>query len=165
MTVELYEEILGALGDLTPLEKDCGLLCGAACCGCDGDGQGGVDLLEIERERLSGEDWADVTQTDPLTGSPLLMCSGPCERDLRPFLCRIFPLCPVFGEDGELRALRIDARARAVCPLTNAGVKGLRRDFVKAVGKACRLMMRDDEGAAFLRRHAQAEARFREPFI
>ena len=34
-----------AIGEATPLKTNCGLLCNAACCAVDADGQGGVTLL------------------------------------------------------------------------------------------------------------------------
>ena len=33
------------IGERTPLQSDCGKLCGAACCQPDEDGQGGICLL------------------------------------------------------------------------------------------------------------------------
>ena len=45
------------LGDLTPMMTDCGMLCGAACCQADEDGQGGVHLFPGERARLEDCNW------------------------------------------------------------------------------------------------------------
>ena len=52
--MDALEAVLRArelLRDVTPLRRDCGQICGAACCGCDEDGQGGMLLLAGE-ERL-----------------------------------------------------------------------------------------------------------------
>lgn len=46
--MELLEPILAArklLENMTPLKRDCGRACGAACCQSDEDGQGGMLLF------------------------------------------------------------------------------------------------------------------------
>ena len=40
-----YEKINNIIGDSTPFEKDCGMLCGAACC----MGEGGMYLFPHEK--------------------------------------------------------------------------------------------------------------------
>lgn len=152
-----------AIGELTPLKTDCSAVCGAACCRCDADGQGGVALLEPEFARLRAVDWAQMGR-DPAMDAPMLLCRSACARKMRPYLCRIFPLCPVRGEDGRW-AVRMDARARAVCPLTRGGLKGLDPDFVRAVARSIGVLARDPDGAAFLARWAEIEDRFRRPLF
>lgn len=160
MQTELLLRARAEIGDLTPLTTDCGALCGAACCQTDEDGQGGVYLSPGEEALADEMDWGSVKADD---FAPILMCDGPCERDKRPFACRIFPLTPVRGESGAW-TVRMDARARAMCPLMRSGVRGLNPDFARAVRRAVRILAQDPEGEAFLERWAALEAQYRLPF-
>ncbi len=138
------------IGDLTPLPHDCGELCGAACCRPDEDGDGGMYLFP-------GEAWAERTLDGDF--APIAVCEGRCERESRPLACRIFPLTPVLT-DGVWK-VRMDARARAMCPLAPSGAKGLQKAFARAVVKAIRLIAEDPEGDAFLRAWQAREEEFR----
>ena len=151
-----YERI----GELTPMLTDCGALCGAACCHTDDDGQGGVHLFPGEAARLRACDWVD--RTLPGSFAPVMMCDGHCERDKRPLGCRIFPLTPVRGKSGRW-TVHMDARARAMCPLTQSGINGLNPDFVKAVRDALRIVAEDPEGDAFLEKWCALEEEYRRP--
>ena len=160
MDREIILRAYEAIGGLTPMLNDCGALCGAACCHTDDDGQGGVHLFPGEAARLKACDWVDRT----LLGSfaPVMMCDGHCERDKRPLGCRIFPLTPVRGRDGQW-TVRMDIRARAMCPLARSGVKGLDPAFVKAVRRALRIIAGDEAGEAFLERWLALEEEYRRP--
>lgn len=159
MTEKDLERVYEALGDLTPLLTDCGALCGAACCAADeeDDTLCGVALLSAEAERLKDVSWAKI-EHDPHMDAPMLMCTGPCDRELRPWLCRIFPLCPT--DSGK--RVRMDTRARPVCPLTRSGLRGLDQDFVRGVARSAKVLCEYDEGAAFLEKWAEIESRFRD---
>ena len=56
----------------------------------------------------------------------------------------------LFKKDGSPR-VKLDVRAKAVCPLYDYGVIGLRTEFVAAAKTAYAALMEDDECAAFLR--------------
>ena len=159
--IEAVHAAYAALGDLTPLETDCGALCQAACCQADEDGQGGVWLLGDEITALQNVPWADIDPvTDPV--APMLVCNAPCERTVRPLCCRIFPLAPVMGKDG-LWTVRMDARARAMCPLAASGLKGLRREFVRAARDAIRILASSPQGERLLCAWSERESAFRQP--
>lgn len=143
------------IGDLTPMHMDCGALCGAACCQADEDGQGGVMLFPGERELIEGCDWVEALD-------PVMVCTGRCHRELRPLGCRIFPLTPVRGKSG-LWTVRLDARARVMCPLVSSGIRGLNPEFVSAVRDALRIVARDPEGEAFLEAWQAREDQWRAP--
>ena len=143
------------IGGLTPLKTDCGELCGRACCSPDEDGQGGMLLFPGEEELCAG-DWRTVEHT---AAGELLSCTSPCPRDARPLACRIFPLTPVFSKG--VWTVRMDARARVMCPLARSGVQGVDREFALAVRKALRLVASTPEGDEFLRRWQAAEDEFR----
>ena len=163
MNIDLIRRAYEAIGEQTPMTTDCGALCSAACCSTDEDGQGGVCLMAPEEENLRGISWGGI-DFEPLMNAPMLMCTGMCEREKRPFLCRIFPLSPVMGKSGKW-TVRMDARARAVCPLTRAGLNGLNPDFVRDCARAVRIIAEDSEGEAFLRRWAEIENEFRKPIF
>lgn len=147
------------LGDLTPMLEDCGALCGAACCATDEDGQGGVYLFPGEEKLLEPCAWGRVL---PDAFAPMLMCDGPCERTRRPLGCRIFPLTPVRSRNGRW-TVRMDARARAVCPLADYGLGGLNPAFVRAARDALRAVAESPEGDAFLEKWLALEEEYRKP--
>jgi len=152
-----------AIAENTPMRTDCGQLCAAACCAVDEDGQGGVCLLPGEEARLADISWGKIVHDEQMD-MPMLMCTGMCERELRPFLCRIFPLCPVIGKSGKW-TVRMDARSRAVCPLSASGLNGLDPDFVRGCAKAVQIIAREPDGEAFLKKWSAIETEFRKPLF
>jgi len=148
-----------AIGDRTPMRFDCGALCGAACCQSDADGQGGVHLFPGEEALLEDCGWGRIV---PDGLAPMLVCRGTCDRAARPLGCRIFPLTPVRGKNG-LWTVRMDARARAMCPLAAHGLSGLDPAFPRAVRAALRIVAGEAEGDAFLEKWAALEAEYRKP--
>ena len=163
MQLDTILRAYAAIGESTPLCSDCGALCGAACCESDGDGQGGVDLLPGEIELIGNAEWMEISH-DPSMDAEMIVCTAMCEREKRPFLCRVFPLCPVVGRDGRW-TVRMDARARAMCPLTRGGVRGLDPEFVRGCVRAVRILAEEPDGADFLRRWAAIEEEFRRPIL
>ena len=143
---DVIREALALLEDVTPLDTDCGQVCDGRCCRPSADSVG--MLLLPGEEKLHADE--DCTLT-PADGGTLLTCDGHCRREKRPFACRVFPLFPYVGEDGRVRAV-YDPRSFRLCPLTrNCARVPLRRDFVRAVRRAGRILMRDADCAAFLR--------------
>ena len=160
MTTDELRAVYAAIGETTPLREDCGCLCGAACCKADADNQGGVCLLPGEEMLLRDADWGEITH-EQMMDRPMLICHDTCDRERRPFLCRVFPLCPVKNDKGW--TARMDARARTVCPLSRGGIRGLDPAFTRSCVRAIRLIAQDPEGEAFLTRWSRIEAAFREP--
>ena len=163
MQLDTILRAYAAIGERTPLCSDCGALCGAACCESDGDGQGGVDLLPGEIELIGNAEWME-TSHDPRMDAEMIVCTAMCEREKRPFLCRVFPLCPVVGRDGRW-TVRMDARARAMFPLTRGGVRGLDPQFVRGCVRAVRILAEEPDGTDFLARWAAIEEEFRKPIL
>ena len=56
--------------------------------------------------------------------------------------------------------VKMDVRARAMCPLARFGTRGLDPEFVRAVREAVRLIAADPEGEAFLEKWAAREAEY-----
>lgn len=97
----------------------------------------------------------DGFQINPADGGLLLTCPGTCDRRLRPLACRFFPLFPYVDAAGRVRAV-YDPRAFRLCPLVRQRAHvPLRRDFVRAVRRAGRILMGDPACAAFLRENSR----------
>lgn len=135
----------------TPLGRDCGLLCGARCCaGGPEDGMllfPGEELLYQEMGLPDGWKIQDSSIRLPGRATPvqLLVCSGTCDRPLRPLSCRIFPLLPRMDVRGGIR-LEPDLRALPICPLlTSAGepTHRIRPSFVRAVEEVFAFAIRE----------------------
>ena len=159
MDRDVLPRAYAAIGEKTPMLFDCGQLCGAVCCRPDEDGQGGVYLFPGERALLEDCGWARVFSAE---FAPVMLCDGRCDRERRPLGCRIFPLTPVCGENGKW-TVRMDVRARAMCPLAAHGVRGLDPEFVRAARKALRIIAGDPEGGAFLEKWQALEEEYRRP--
>ena len=140
------ERAYALLEDVTPLTTDCGAVCDGRCCRESADSEGML-LFPGEEVLL-----ADAGYTiRPADGGYLLTCDGTCDRSKRPLSCRIFPLFPVLTEEGRVRAV-YDPRGWRMCPLVRECAHvPLRRDFVRAVRRAGRLLAADPACAAFLR--------------
>lgn len=161
MNPQILSRARELLLSLTPLNHDCGLLCGQACCAPDEEGQGGMMLFPGESALYQNVSWAALeTAHTPVGDFVCLKCDGRCPREARPLACRIFPLSPYFNASGEL-GLRMDQRAWAMCPLMEYGLQAISRPFFQNSLTAMRLIDGDSQGHAFLLRWQQAEDLYR----
>ena len=143
-----FERCYALLQELTPLAADCGAVCGGACCRDTGE-DNGMLLFPGEREFLAAA-WPDAAFRQTAGGGWLLTCDGACDRRMRPLSCRIFPLFPMLGADGRIRA-ELDPRAFRVCPLVQWAQRVcLQRDFVRTVRRVGRLLAADEACRLFL---------------
>ena len=134
------------LKNVTPLKRDCGRVCGAACCRPLEGEETGMLLFPGEAEAYADrEDWK-IRRT---ARGDMVVCPGRCDREDRPLSCRLFPLLPLIGDDGKIRVVT-DLRARAVCPLARQGKSALDPAFVDAVREAGELLAQSEEQALFL---------------
>lgn len=144
-----------ALADVTPLLRDCGGLCGGACCQPDCDGRGGM-LLFLGEEALYGkmpEGFSVLPDRSLGDTGLILFCGGVCERAERPLACRIFPLA--FGEREGRPTVFPDPRAWPLCPLMPSGTEGLSERFVSAAEKVAAILWEDPLQRGFIiRQHA-----------
>lgn len=154
------------LQDETPLEFDCGILCGHKCCTDFVPGANlGVYLIPGEYALFDGtESWAswEFHDTDEYefapswsqyAAIPFLKCTGLCrgDRAKRPLECRTYPLVPYLHEDGHLE-VRYAPWAEGVCPLVERyRLEDLRPSFVAAVRQAWTLLMEDPDVLDHLR--------------
>ena len=134
------------LKNVTPLKRDCGRVCGARCCRPLEGEETGMLLFPGEAEAYAGKAGFEVRKT---ARGDLLICSGICDREDRPLSCRLFPLLPVIGDDGKVRAVT-DLRAKAVCPLARQGKSAMDPAFADAVCEAGEILAAEDEQAVFL---------------
>jgi len=146
------------LNDVTPLRRDCGRVCAAACCRPLGEEETGMLLFPGEAETYAGKDGWKIR---PAAQGELIICPGKCDRAERPLSCRLFPLLPLPLEDGSIRVMT-DLRAKAVCPLARLGKTAMDPDFIEAVRESGEILMRDEKQAAFLRGLAEEQAELKE---
>ena len=153
-----FKAIYRILDRVSPIDGDCGLLCGAACCTCEEEpsdashsGQSdenadfsmGIYLLPGEEKMFSGnEDWLqwgsiraeeyEFPQSWHGRVYFLRCLSAPfCERSARPLQCRFFPLAPHIDEDGALYMIYHSGELPYKCPLIETNMP-LNEDFIKA---------------------------------
>ena len=120
----------------TPLDFDCGKLCGGKC--CKGDDSTGMILFPGE-ENLIDENIKVVRSEN---GFNLAVCNGTCDRNKRPLACRIYPLFPLYNKDtGEVRVI---PDFRADCELFKNPVK-LNKDFIRGVRRAGKMLLLNSE--------------------
>ena len=151
-----YQAIYRLLDRVSPIDTDCGQLCGAACCMGDPEGEEtvGIYLLPGEEKLHSRHDewldWAedyaeDYEFPDSWTGKVCFInCKTPphCPREKRPIQCRTFPLTPHIDEDGELSLIYNDLDLPYACPLIYEAVP-LNDDFVRATLTVWKHLIRD----------------------
>ena len=131
---KLYAEVNGIIGDKTPLKKDCGQVCGGAC--CKGDSDTGMLLFPFEDTTLT------IKEKD---GVRLCVCDGSCNRDERSLSCKIFPFFPYVTSEGKIKVIP-DVRGINTCPLVShfPEVK-FDRGFLYRVKKVGRLLYADED--------------------
>ncbi len=128
----------------TPLQLDCGKLCGGKC--CKGDDKTGMLLFPGEENLIDSE--INIIENE---GVKLAVCKGTCDRNKRPLSCRIYPLFPLIyvNEKGE-EAVKVVFDCRADCPLSGSEYK-FDKKFVRAVRRVGKYLLLNDETAEFYR--------------
>ena len=139
------------LESVTPLKRDCGRICGGAC--CQGDEASGMLLFPGEEALYEGCAFARVVPARfELAGRPalLLVCDGACKRKNRPLACRLFPLFLTFEDDGSTR-VRMDMRVGEVCPLCDYGLDAIDPAFRDDARRAYDALLGDEECRAYMK--------------
>ena len=137
---ELLLQVYQTFNLTTPLATDCGAICQKRCCS---QPDMGMLLLPGEAELLKDQPGYRLEQ---LPDGYLLICSGSCLREWRPFACRIFPLFPlVTPKENHRPGIRLiyDPRGRQICPLA-ASEYPLRQIFQRLVYRSTRLLLQDE---------------------
>ena len=129
-----YKTLYRLFDGMTPLKKDCGVLCSERC--CSGDERTGMLLFPGEETAL------EVIESG---GVKYAVCSGKCSRNERPLSCRIFPFFPAVDKDGKV-SVTIDYRGFGICPLVrNAPGIAFDTRFLRHVKVAGIMLARDPE--------------------
>lgn len=137
---KMYQKIFAIMGELTPLEADCGKLCGGAC--CKGDENIGMRLFPFEETTL------DVKELEG--GQRLAVCGGTCDRTQRPLACRIFPFFPTIDGKGRI-FVECDFRGARVCPMIEHKDEIVfDKKFFKALKKVGDILKKDEACRKFL---------------
>ena len=153
--LEILQAAYKIMENVTPLRLDCGNLCNQSCCQ-DNDGpkeETGMILFPGEEELFTNcEDWMTllpIYYTNP--NQILARCEGTCPRNRRPLACRIFPLTPYLTEE-DILLIKVDPRAGSICPLAKEQDKNiLQPEFIKAVRKACNLLITEPSIKEYIR--------------
>lgn len=151
---ELYEKVYEILDKVTPLQSDCGALCGKACCNSPDDDAGMYLFPGEEVMFAENQPWLKIEVSDFTYGNnkPVLIaiCTDQCQRELRPLACRIFPLTPYMIHNGVM-SIKIDPRAVPMCPLAKQFTSAtLDENFVDAIVRAFRLLAKEKEIQSFV---------------
>lgn len=134
-----YKKANEIIGDKTPLKKDCGLICGGAC--CKGNEDTGMLLFPFEKTRLN------IKEKDSVR---LAVCEGKCQRKDRPLSCKIFPFFPYVTPEGKIKVVP-DVRGRSICPIvTNYNDIKLDRGFLYRVKRLGDFLYADEGCREFL---------------
>ena len=89
--IKIIKDAYAILNEETPMKYDCGRLCDSLCCKDNGEGLG-MWLLPGEKEILKEYDTYTFHKSDDKT--EVVVCNGVCNRDVRPYACRIYPYYP-----------------------------------------------------------------------
>ncbi|KJS16080.1 MAG: hypothetical protein VR69_10775 [Peptococcaceae bacterium BRH_c4b] len=148
-----YEYIYAITAKTTPLDSDCGELCGSICCRPHRKKVLGMYLFPGEETMFSGaENWLDYERHDPLLYDfpdnweyPVFFvkCTPPCPRQARPLSCRLFPLAPHLLQDGTLLIIHETIILPYRCPLITRKIP-LRVDFIETVALTWQELLKDD---------------------
>ena len=157
----IYLQLYKLFDNVTPIQADCGQLCGSAC--CQGD-DAGMFLFPGEKAvyDLLQPDWVKIEESDftyefegKTYRTPIAMCSGECNRFERPLACRIFPLTPYINKEGGLEVI-IDPRAKGICRLAQGFYKeDFSANFVSNVERAFKLLIKNKRMRAFLEEYSR----------
>ena len=142
---ELLLEAMSLLEEVTPAKFDCGKLCGRLCCGenCGESPESlGMWLMPFEMGFLAKH--ADYRFVSDESGNDCAICKGRCDRELRPFACRIYPYYASLKQLPEGRIMiriKPDPRAMRCCPYVSGKRRRPSAGFVRAFVKAVRILL------------------------
>ncbi len=158
-----FKAIYRLLDKVSPINGDCGRLCGSICCTYDAKNDAenagnspsmGLYLLPGEEKLFTGrEDWLgwsweyaeDYEFPDSWHGKVyFLEClNAPhCDRRMRPLQCRFFPAAPHIDANGQLFLIYQSGQLPYKCPLISDNVS-LNEDFLKASYTVWKHLLRD----------------------
>lgn len=145
------------LDEVTPVDFDCGKLCGEVCCVYDGEDYRNEELALylLPGEELMYED-SDSFELYYIDSSEikyphswkgqiyLVKCVDPpkCDRKIRPIQCRTFPLIPHLTKNGEFHLIFDESEFPYKCPIVHDHIK-LNDDFVNTTYEIWKMLIRN----------------------
>ncbi len=138
------KNIYERLDKVSPLEFDCGKLCGEICCVYDSEDYPNEDLalflIPGEELMYEGSDefkvyYVDAKELDfPHSWKGdvgLVKCRNPpkCDRKIRPIQCRTFPLVPHISKNGDFHLVIDETEFPYKCPIIEKNMK-FNEDFI-----------------------------------
>ncbi len=167
LTPKDYQYLYYLTVEPTPLQEDCGALCGRVCCQPGRDNDLGIYLFPGEEVMFNRrESWLIWEAQDPVeqlfpaswpTPVYFVRCTGSCPRKARPLACRFFPLTPHLQRDGNLWLIYETLDTPYGCPLITDNLP-LQNTFIKTVAAAWLIMLKDTR----IRDFVEEESRYRE---
>ena len=151
------EKIYRRLDEVSPVDFDCGKLCGEVCCVYDADKSHTEELVLylLPGEELMYEDSPDF-ELYYLDSSEiryphswkdsiyLVKCINPpkCDRSIRPIQCRTFPLVPHITKNGEFHLVLDETEFPYVCPIIRDHIK-LNANFINVTFEIWQMLIRN----------------------
>ena len=149
------QRIYQRLDEVTPVDFDCGKLCGEVCCVYDADETHAEELVLylLPGEELMYEDSHDfelyyMDSSDiryPHSWKDnryLVKCKNPprCDRSIRPIQCRTFPLVPHISKNGEFHLVLDETEFPYECPIIRDHIK-LNDDFINVTYEIWKMLI------------------------
>lgn len=149
------QKIYQRLDEVTPVDFDCGKLCGEVCCVYDADETHTEELVLylLPGEELMYEDSPDF-ELYYMDSSEiryphswkdniyLVKCKNPprCDRSIRPIQCRTFPLVPHISKNGEFHLVLDETEFPYECPIIRDHIK-LNEDFINVTYEIWKMLI------------------------
>lgn len=149
------QKIYQRLDEVTPVNFDCGKLCGEVCCVYDADETHTEELVLylLPGEELMYEDSPDF-ELYYMDSSEiryphswkdniyLVKCKNPprCDRSIRPIQCRTFPLVPHISKNGEFHLVLDETEFPYECPIIRDHIK-LNEDFINVTYEIWKMLI------------------------
>lgn len=149
------QKIYQRLDEVTPVDFDCGKLCGEVCCVYDADETHTEELVLylLPGEELMYEDSPDF-ELYYMDSSEiryphswkdniyLVKCKNPprCDRSIRPIQCRTFPLVPHISKNGEFHLVLDETEFPYECPIIRDYIK-LNDDFINVTYEIWKMLI------------------------
>lgn len=118
----LIKKAYSILNETTPLKFDCGSLCNSLCCTDFSETDEGLGMWLLPGEKEILQKYNTYTFHKSSDGTETVVCNGSCNRNVRPYACRIYPYYPSlkYTENGNVEIkIKIDPRARLTCPIAS----------------------------------------------
>lgn len=150
------QKIYDMLEEVSPLDYDCGKLCGEICCVYDeSEDHEAVGLFLLPGEELMYEDSGSfnlyAVNSKEVDFPPswkedvfMVECINPpkCDRSIRPIQCRTFPLIAHISKDRKLHLILDENEIPYECPIMKDSIQ-LNDDFIKVTYKVWEILIQN----------------------